>query len=120
MKLLKILKAHLLKQIRLVLLQKKIFIGRYADVYIAAQQFVSERNILVQHFVIREKNMANTVDETLPEEMKEQVRKDQEKELKKSKDVTKGKKMIVWYGQDTLLHRWLGFKVTWYHVMLAG
>lgn len=114
------IKAYLLRQIRMILLQQKVFTGRYADIMIAAQHWANERNILVQHYVIRDKKVANTVDETLSDDMKAAIRKQQEKEVRSSKDLMKGKKMIVWYGQDTQLHRWLGYKETWYHVMLKG
>ena len=113
------MKKFLLRKIRMLLLQHKVFHGRYSDVMIQAQHFVSERNILVQHYVIREKMVANTVDETLPEDMKEVIRKQQKHEITRNKEARKGKKMIVWYGQDTLLHRWLGYKKTWYHMMLG-
>lgn len=116
----KIIKAWVLKKLRLMLLQKVVFIGRYADVMIAASKFVEERNILVQHYVIREKQTVNIVDETLSPEVQEYIRKEQLHELKKYKEVSKAKRMILFYGQDTQLHRWLGYRKTVYHMMLAA
>jgi ribosomal protein S4 len=115
---LSIVKGYALKKVRLILLQQKEFTGRYADCLIQAKQFVRHHNVLVQHFVIREDNVVNVVDETLSPDMQDTIRKQQAREIRKDTRLYKGKKMVVWYGHDNQLTRKLGFRYTKYHHIL--
>ncbi len=111
------LKQQIINNIARKFLTPKIFIGRYIDNRLDLERFVANRNILVQRVFHAGLHMGVVGEVTgIKPEFVDIIEKEQKKLIKKY--LRKGTKTILFYVDDNLITRALGWKETKVHYQL--
>lgn len=99
--LLKNVRKFITFKIRLMLMQHKTFVGRYAQNEIELRKFVADREIMVVH--LERKGSIGKLDKQL-----------------RGTPAAKISKHVLFYVHDNMFSRWIGWRPTREHYVLKG